>query len=93
MCSHSIFVTITIKEEKDTYTVKVIDNGKGMNPNKLEELNARLERESYSTKSISLLNIKRRLHLLYGEKAIFNIESLPGSYTVITMTIPKEGKK
>ncbi|WP_312476331.1 sensor histidine kinase [Neobacillus sp.] len=93
MGSHSIFVTISIKEEKDTYTVKVIDNGKGMNPSKLEELNARLERESYSTKSISLLNIKRRLHLLYGEKAIFNIESLPGSYTVITMTIPKEGKK
>jgi two-component system sensor histidine kinase YesM len=93
MDSRPLSVTVTILEEQSTYNVTVKDNGRGIKSDTLEKLNKRLERETYSTKSISLLNIKRRLHLLYGSKAFFKIHSLLDSYTVITMTIPKEVKK
>lgn len=85
---------------KDGYvSVVVTDNGAGMGPEELEELNARLEMDNDTyfknlgrrRRSIGIENVNRRIKLFYGEEYGLLIESKVGSYTKVTITIPCEG--
>jgi len=79
-------------------SVTVTDNGAGMEPEELEELNARLamDNDTYfknigeRRRSVGIENVNRRIKLFYGETYGLRIESEVGAYTRVTVTIPCE---
>ncbi|MHB8128581.1 MAG: sensor histidine kinase, partial [Mobilitalea sp.] len=70
-------------------TIKIADNGHGMNAEKLEEINERINSASLdSTTSIGLYNINQRIKLLYGTKYGIIFTSQLNEGTTVTLTIP-----
>ena len=75
-------------DEKTGYLhIELIDNGMGMEEEKLREITATMRRKEYVDKHISINNVYRRLALLYGEECM-TIESRYASYTKISVRIP-----
>lgn len=81
----------------ETLAIEVMDNGAGIEQDELETLNERLELdndtyfktlESKRTKSVGIENVNRRIKLFYGESYGLKIESEPGKYTRVVVTIP-----
>jgi len=88
-----IFVGSYIWNDKLTIIVK--DDGVGIKPEKLkgirqdleEDNEVFLEQEGRSYTRIGLLNVVKRLKLIYGKDANFSIESLPQRGTTIKIEI------
>lgn len=87
----SIYIRAYIDENK--LLIKVRDNGIGIPYPKLKELNELFAQNTYhheETIGIGLSNLNSRLHLLYDKPASLFIESNPGFYTMVTLSIPME---
>ncbi len=84
------WITIEISLAGDNILIiKISDNGRGIDPVKLTELNERMNSASLdSTDSIGLYNINQRIKLLYGTAYGIRFESPQGSGTTVTITIP-----
>ncbi|NOU88687.1 HAMP domain-containing protein [Paenibacillus sp. LMG 31460] len=80
-----IIVRATRTTEK-TVLLQVGDNGKGIDPDRLEALRNDLA-HSLPGESIGVKNVWERVRLLYGEQAEFQIEC-PGDGTVVSIHIP-----
>jgi two-component system sensor histidine kinase YesM len=92
------------RDENGCVCIEVIDNGIGMGPEELEELNARLKMDNDTyfknlgsksngakgRTSIGIENVNRRIKLFYGENYGLRMESQLGTYTKVTVTIPCE---
>lgn len=80
----------------DTYfTVYVVDDGKGMTPVQLQELNESLLEEPRftelghrSNQSIGLKNINTRIELYYGKGYGLHAQSKPGRGTLVCIRLP-----
>lgn len=79
----------------DEILIKVMDNGLGMNEEKLASLNATLAGESTSTsesgnlgQGIGLVNIHKRIQIYYGETYGLAIKSWQDRGTVVTIKVP-----
>lgn len=75
---------------------RITDTGKGMEPEELAALQAKLSMENAEPapngqpgKSIGLSNIHNRLRLLFGERYGIAIESKPGQGTTVTLRLPQ----
>lgn len=81
--------------ENDYVIVKISDNGKGIDDDKLKEINSSLEDtdDSYPATHIGLHNVNKRLKNYYGDSYSFDIESKPNKGTLVTLTIPPEPLK
>ena len=86
---------ITIKANKaDQFLqIKIMDNGHGISPIQLAELNQNLavyeKRQSQSGRhGVALDNINRRLKLDFGEEYGISLESCLGQGTCVTVTLP-----
>lgn len=90
------YIHIDAKKENGLLQVSVEDNGVGMLPEKLEELRERLSlnklaEESNATLSsggIGLMNVNRRIQMVFGEQYGLTIESIHGKGTKFTMNMP-----
>lgn len=62
-----INVTVEKVEQEDKLICKVIDNGKGMDPQTVDRLNGQLEENAYSQmgNGIAIANVNKRLKLYY----------------------------
>ncbi len=69
----------------------VEDNGDGISKIKLDEINKQLNNDRIESNNIGLLNVHRRLKLLYGEKYGLLIKSEENIGTIVTIKIPKTG--
>lgn len=94
----SVEVTITPSPRDGWTSVKVSDNGPGMDEDTLRALRNTLEGgPSISAKGngVGLVNVQRRLKLYYGEEGVKTegliIESRLSEGTVITFEIPSNG--
>ena len=90
-------VLLEIFEQDACLHIQISDNGKGMTPEKLENLKIRLStKDETRTRSIGLYNINQRLHLCYGSDCQLQISSIKGQQTSFLLTLPldkiKEGK-
>ena len=66
----------------------VNDNGNGIAKEKLEETVNNIESDETKDKNIGVKNVYDRIKIYYGEAAKFNISSVEGKGTTITMIIP-----
>ncbi|WP_438349568.1 ATP-binding protein [Paenibacillus sp. FA6] len=77
-------ITITISENDGYVEISIMDNGVGMDEQKLNSI---LDSRSHQKKGIGLLNTDRRLKQIYGRGLL--IRSISGEGTTVSFTIPK----
>lgn len=86
-------ISVTGRECGETIFFTVTDDGAGMDDQQVDQLRTAIDQESASPseklKSFGLASINRRIRLLYGEGYGISIKSRLGSYTVVTLTLPK----
>ena len=88
-------ITITVSSCFDSLAISVIDNGKGLSPDRLSELRQSLRNAtvvSGEQTSVGICNIHHRIHLIYGMEYGLSIDSQEGKYTKIDILLPREGK-
>lgn len=91
-------ILLQISQEQDLLCVSVTDNGRGIDPKKLIQLQDNMEsiEEASSTRhsnsevstGIGLSNIRHRLRLRFGERASLNVSSKYGYYTQVKIKFP-----
>ena len=87
-------LTIEIRPEDGTICFIVSDNGVGIDPDALAELNGALSGGGAApgAQSIGLRNISERLRIIYGEDSRMRIESEPGLGTRVIIRIPRDNE-
>ena len=86
-------ILIKIRKYQNRINIHVEDNGSGISPSQLEQIEAELYDSDHtntekSKTSIGLLNVYRRLSAYYGKDLRFSIESEEECGTVVTLNIP-----
>ncbi|MDG0810485.1 sensor histidine kinase [Cohnella rhizosphaerae] len=64
----TIAVTIRIKARQGQLSISVIDEGRGISPDKLNKIWSDLSADTGQTGSVGLLNVYRRIRLIYKEE-------------------------
>ena len=95
-------VTIEIIVTDQNLILTISDNGKGMDSDKLKELNFRIQSDdmelddgkNHNTRNtgIGLPNIHKRIQLLFGDEYGVNVYSTVGQGTDVEITIPVDYK-
>lgn len=86
-CRGELSIDIDIRQ--DTLIIRILDNGEGIDSEKLKALQLQLEHPKVSScKSIGLTNINQRIHLKYGEQYGVCIDSQKGLGTTVTVSLP-----
>lgn len=83
----TLYIRIGISDDYEKLFFIIGDDGKGMEKSKLNELREQFENVRIGG-SIGIVNVYRRLTLLYGEACQFRIESEPDKGTEISFYIP-----
>lgn len=84
---NTILVRSTVWDDRCTITIK--DNGIGISPEVLEQLQEKLQKmEQIPSDSIGLQNVVFRMYLTYGEQFQFSIDSTLEEGTCITLSFP-----
>ncbi|MBO9600752.1 MAG: ATP-binding protein, partial [Cohnella sp.] len=83
-------IRITAEDTAEGLYVRVADDGSGMSPDALRELNLRLDRGETepSGRGIGLCNVNERIRLHDGDSYGLSVESEEGSGTVVTIHLP-----
>jgi two-component system sensor histidine kinase YesM len=71
----------------DHVEIVIRDNGSGMSRKQLSRIRSSLERKS-ETGSIGLINVYERIHLHFGARYGFTIDSRPHGGTTVTLVLP-----
>ena len=86
--SHGI-IDISCAKHAESITISVSDNGEGIQPELLQELNEKLSgAEESSGGGIGIQNVNRRLKLLYGSLCGVRISSTIGVGTTVFIELP-----
>lgn len=95
------YIRINAKQENGLFQVFVEDNGIGMKPERLAELRKKLEQnrlaepEETGTQrrgGIGLMNVHRRIQMVFGEAYGLSIDSEWERGTCLTMTMPETAR-
>lgn len=82
-------IDIKIKRKGSDVVITVIDNGCGMTPERLAEIEQKLiENDTSSGKSIGLTNVNSRIKMAHGSNYGLKISSVEGKGTKVTITLP-----
>ncbi|MDQ0874682.1 two-component system sensor histidine kinase YesM [Paenibacillus sp. V4I3] len=84
---------IRVKQTEEFLHVQVEDNGNGITPERLSELESFLQAEETEGESFGLRSINQRLKLLYGSKFGVKLCSEPGKGTVVDIWLPMDDGK
>jgi two-component system, sensor histidine kinase YesM len=86
------YINIQIAQENGQIVFVIMDNGKGMDQEKIRELHHYFEAESAMGDSIGMKNVITRLRIYYGESFSFTITSESGAGTRIMLRLPLNNK-
>jgi two-component system sensor histidine kinase YesM len=93
-CEHGIqairgtgLVTISVIKLEDYILVRIEDNGKGMNDDKVKELMHNIKKDK-GNKNVGVRNVYKRLKLNYGEGIEFKIDSELNRGTIVSYKVP-----
>jgi two-component system, sensor histidine kinase YesM len=99
---HVIRINASLEEEKGQFIVTVQDNGIGIVPERLAEIRARLAENRLAVQelpqsitmhgsggSIGLMNVHRRIQIVFGDEYGLRIDSIYGEGTTVTMVMPR----
>lgn len=81
-------IKITSEIYKDKLEIKIIDNGIGINLERMKDINDLLNKNHNNTKNIGLYNVHKRIKLLYGEDYGLRIESKENIGTIVRILLP-----
>lgn len=87
-------ITLTIQREEDSIYIEIMDNGKGMIAEEVEEMNRIFKEDNHdyllgtNRKSIGLANVNGRIKLFFGQGYGLQVESIYESYTKMKLYIP-----
>lgn len=83
---------ISITEDADNLYISVWDNGKGIKANELQDLfkaDKQVDDGKHDRLHIGLMNIHKRIELIYGIPYGITVESSQGEYTEVIIRLPK----
>ncbi|WP_261303281.1 cache domain-containing sensor histidine kinase [Paenibacillus andongensis] len=92
------FIRIDARKEGGLFQVFIQDNGTGIKPDRLAELRTKLEENRLAEPEetgksqgggIGLMNVHRRIQMVFGEAYGLSIDSEWGRGTCLTMTMPE----
>lgn len=86
----TIDIYVNVRREDDQLYLSVCDTGVGMPPETLEILREGKILENSTGKHIGIWNCRRRIAMIYGDQAYFQISSTLGEGTQIFIRIPAE---
>ncbi len=84
----SLTIRVKANYAEDGLVIVIYDDGVGMKPEILSEINSVLIQNKNSSSHIGLFNVHRRIQLMYGEKYGINIMSELNSGTVVKIMLP-----
>lgn len=88
--SQSLTIQINIKYEEDIILIQVIDDGNGISPEKLKELQQTLtEKTAFYSRHYGISNVNARLSINSHGDAQVLIQSTLGQGTTVTILIPQ----
>ncbi len=88
-------IRITAKAYDDNFYLYIHDNGLGIPPDKLKEINASLENEpaelrnDRSPGAVGIVNVNARIKYHFGPDFGIKIVSLPDVHTTVKITLPR----
>lgn len=86
-------IYIWTETEKECLRIHVEDNGKGIEPEKMEKMNEELRQNHYEVRdSIGVANVNRRIKAVYGEKYGIRLQQGKPRGTHIILEIKTEEK-
>lgn len=85
-------IDINAKKNNDYMIVTIEDNGNGINSEELDKLikGEEIIRKNKRSTGLGIKNIVSRLELYYNRNDLFNIESVEGQGTKVSILIPIE---
>lgn len=84
-------IDIKVLYKGSDVVIEVSDNGCGIEPERLDKLYEKLEKNDTSSgKSIGLTNVNKRIKMYHGEQYGMSIDTDVGMGTTIKLTIPRE---
>lgn len=92
-------IYLTIKKQEEQIYIEIMDNGKGMLPEEVDELNKGFREDNHDyligkdRKSIGLANVNGRIKLFFGQEYGLQVESVYESYTKMKLYIPINDRK
>ena len=82
-------IVISGEKEEDYFVIRVEDNGIGIKPERLEQVNDGIRNKVLTGKDIyGLYNVNERIRLNFGEKYGISIDSVYGSCTIVSLKLP-----
>ncbi|HHW44785.1 MAG TPA: histidine kinase [Desulfotomaculum sp.] len=79
--------------EANDIVLQVIDNGIGISPKKLLQIQQQLNRMDSESNKIGLINVQKRCRLHFGPSYGISITSTPGRGTTVTLRLPVQAGK
>jgi two-component system sensor histidine kinase YesM len=83
-------ISVRIRHHEGRLRIVVIDDGRGMEKEKLNGLKEQLLNSRNSVSHIGLPNIIRRLNLIYDQELYYSIKSIYGVGTAVYISFPEE---
>lgn len=81
-------IDISLSDDQKMLCIIIEDNGNGMPADKVQDFNRQNEEVKDDGRSIGLINAFSRMKMYYGKEASWNVSSILGVGTVITLKIP-----
>ena len=89
----NIHVAITAQKTESAVMITVWDNGCGIPPTKVEDLNGKLRDGTLANDRIGLRNVNERLKLSFGDPYGLRLRSEAGRYTESIVCLPIIGEE
>lgn len=81
-------INLKAKLNDELLIISVKDNGDGINKERLAEIRKMLDENSIESNNIGLLNVQRRINLLFNANYKLKIDSVINEYTEVIIRIP-----